>query len=67
MAYFFTEQQVVDMAIKAYREHSARDAQLRAEWETQATVSLVDWIDPDTEVDQLGEAFKDGLASLCGT
>lgn len=63
MAFFFTEQQMVEAARKAYREHSAMDAKHLAEWSKEGPISLPDWTDSDTELDQLGEALKDELAA----
>lgn len=62
MAFFFTEEQVVAAARKAYREHAEFDSKLRQEWAEDGPVSLSDWTDPDSELDQLGEAIKDELA-----
>lgn len=64
MAFFFTEQQVVEAARKAYREHAEADQKALAEWRSKGPVKLSDWTDPDTELDQIGEALKDELAVL---
>lgn len=62
MAFFFTEEQVVQAAVKAFREHAEADRQALAQWQAKGPVTLADWTDPDTELDQIGEAFKDVLA-----
>lgn len=64
MAFFFTEEQVVEAARKAYREHAELDSKLRKDWAEEEPWALSDWTDPDSELDQLGEALKDELASV---
>lgn len=64
MAFFFTEDQVVEAARKAFREHAEADRQSLAEWQAKGPVTLSDWTDADTELDQIGEALKDALALI---
>lgn len=64
MAFFFTEDQMVEAAKKAYREQNQLDRQLLAVERQRGPVSLSVWTDPDTELDQLGEALKDALAQV---
>lgn len=64
MAFFFTEAQMVEAARKAYREQNELDRQLLAVERQSGPVSLSAWTDPDTEVDQLGEALKAVLAQV---
>lgn len=64
MAFFFTESQVVEAARRAFRDHAESDRKSLAEWQAQGPVRLSDWTDPDTELDQLGEAIKDALAMM---
>jgi len=55
---------VVEAARKAYREHAEFDAKMLKEWGDGEAVSVSDWTDPHTELDQLGEALKDELSSV---
>ena len=64
MAFFFTESQVVEAAIRAYREHAEADSQLLALERQSGPVPLSSWTDPQTELDQLGEAFKGVLSGV---
>lgn len=59
MAFFFTEQQVVEAARKAYREHAEADQKALAEWRSKGPVKLSDWTDPDTELDQIPRRVGD--------
>lgn len=62
MALYYTEEQVVEAARKAYRDHAEMCGALLSQWRREGEFALSDWTDPDTELDQLGEALKDALA-----
>lgn len=64
MAFYYTEQQVVEAVRKAYVDHAETVKTLLSQWRKDGDFPLSDWTDPDTELDQLGEALKDALAQI---
>lgn len=64
MAFFFTESQIVEAAIRAYREHAEVDRQLLAVERQKGPVPLSTWTDPQTELDQLGDYLKSALSEV---
>jgi hypothetical protein len=64
MGFFYTEEQVVEAARRAYREHDAMSRSLLAIERQQCEVPLHLWTDADTELDQIGEELKDALAQI---
>jgi hypothetical protein len=64
VAFFFTEDQFVDAARKAYREQDKVTRGLLESERKDEHVPLLEWTDPDTEIDQLGLFLTEAMGQV---